>query len=60
MSESQRVSTPIHLWIIAVIALLWSAMGAFDYLMTQTQNEAYMGQFTQEQLGAMTGRGVLN
>jgi hypothetical protein len=25
-------------------------MGAFDYLMTQTQNESYMGQFTPEQL----------
>jgi hypothetical protein len=25
-------------------------MGAFDYLMTQTQNERYMSQFTPEQL----------
>jgi hypothetical protein len=25
-------------------------MGAFDYLMTETRNEGYMGQFTPEQL----------
>jgi hypothetical protein len=42
--------TPKHLWIVGVLALLWNAVGAFDYLMTQTQNEAYMKQFTTEQL----------
>lgn len=42
--------TPWHLWVIAILAVLWNAMGAFDYLMTQTQNEGYMDQFTPEQL----------
>ena len=42
--------TPWHLWLIGALALLWNAVGAFDYLMTQTQNEAYMGQFSPEQL----------
>jgi hypothetical protein len=42
--------TPKHLWVVGVLALLWDSMGAFDYLMTQTQNESYMGQFTPEQL----------
>ncbi len=32
------------------VTLLWNVVGAYDYLMTQTQNEAYMGQFTPEQL----------
>lgn len=43
-------STPMHLWIVGVVSLLWNAMGAYDYLMTQTQNEAYMASFTPEQL----------
>jgi hypothetical protein len=47
--------TPKHLWIIGIIALLWSAMGAMDYVMTQTRNEAYMGQFTTEQLAYFYG-----
>jgi hypothetical protein len=50
MPESHRMQTPRHLWIIGVVALLWNALGAFDYLMTQTKNEAYMNMFTPEQL----------
>ncbi len=42
--------TPRHLWVVGILALLWNAVGAFDYLMTQTRNESYMGQFTPEQL----------
>lgn len=53
MSEEQAgtsTSTPWHLWVVGGLGFLWNAMGAFDYLMTQTQNEGYMGQFTPEQL----------
>jgi hypothetical protein len=48
--EAERPRAPWHLWVVGVLTLLWNAIGAFDYLMTQTQNEAYMGQFTPEQL----------
>jgi hypothetical protein len=41
---------PWHLWLVGLLAVLWNAMGAFDYLMTQTRNEAYMARFTPEQL----------
>lgn len=41
---------PKHIWIVGAVAILWNAGGAFDYLMTQTQNEGYMGRFTPEQL----------
>lgn len=44
------VPRPKHLWVIGILALLWDSMGAFDYVMTQTQNEAYMSNFTPEQL----------
>lgn len=53
MSENRSdamTRTPVHLWIIGVLTLLWNAMGAFDYLMTQTENDAYMSRFTPEQL----------
>lgn len=49
-----RVHTPWHLWAIGFISLLWNAMGAFDYVMTQTQNEAYLSVFTPEQLSYFT------
>lgn len=47
--------TPWHLWVVGILALLWNAFGAFDYLMTQTENEGYMGQFTPEQLDYFYG-----
>ena len=37
--------TPVHLWIVGVLALLWNAMGAFDYLATQLKVESYMARF---------------
>lgn len=45
-----RVKAPVHLWIVGVLALLWEAMGAFDYTATQFRMEFYMSQFTPEQL----------
>jgi hypothetical protein len=45
-----RPRTPVHLWIVGVVSLLWNAMGAFDYLATQLELESYMSQFTEEHL----------
>lgn len=45
-----RTRTPVHLWIIGVLALLWNGMGAFDYLATELRLDFYMGQFSPEQL----------
>ena len=46
---------PWHFWVISIIAVLWNAMGALDYFMTKTRNEAYMSQFTPEQLDFLYG-----
>jgi len=53
MSESKQ-SAPLHLWIIGVVTLLWNAMGAFDYVMTEMQNEAYLKEFSEEQMAFFT------
>ena len=45
--------TPWHLWLVGALGLLWNAVGVFDYLMTQTQNESYMRRFTPEQLESL-------
>lgn len=45
----------MHVWVVGVLGLLWSAMGAMDYVMTQTRNEAYMSSFTPEQLSFFNG-----
>ena len=58
MSDAMAVQPeprPWHLWVVGILGLLWNLVGAFDYLMTQTQNEAYMSQFTPEQLAYFYG-----
>lgn len=47
---STRTRTPIHLWVVGGVSLLWNAFGAFDYLMTKFQVDAYMQNYTPEQL----------
>lgn len=46
---------PWHLWLIGILAVLWNAMGAFDYTATKLQLEFYMGQFSAEQLDYFYG-----
>jgi hypothetical protein len=48
--DQQTVKAPRHLWIVGVIAVLWNAIGAFDYSATQFRWEPYMSAFTPEQL----------
>ena len=42
-------ATPWHLWAVGMLALLWNGYGGYDYVMTQTNNAAYLAQFTPEQ-----------
>ncbi|MBI1403519.1 MAG: hypothetical protein GC147_09920 [Porphyrobacter sp.] len=37
-----RAKAPWHLWVIGIVSLLWFAGGANDYLMTKTENAAYL------------------
>ena len=58
MPDSQATRgapTPWHLWVIGVLALLWNSVGAIDYVMSQTRNQAYMSGFTPEQLAFFYG-----
>ncbi|MFC3098656.1 hypothetical protein [Alteraurantiacibacter palmitatis] len=42
--STERESTPVpwHLWVVGTLALLFTLMGAYDYVMSQTGNRAYM------------------
>jgi len=51
---SAAIKAPKHLLIIAIVALLWNFVGAYDYVMTVSENEAYLAQFTPEQLAYFT------
>ena len=34
------MKTPVHLWIVGIVTLLWNALGAANYLMTQRAGDA--------------------
>lgn len=51
----EKRKAPWHLWVVGIFALLWSAGGAFDYVMTQTRNAEYLAAFTEEQLDFFFG-----
>lgn len=50
IAPAAAVGTPMHLWIVGILSLLWNGFGGYDYLMTMTNNAAYLSQFTPEQL----------
>jgi hypothetical protein len=41
-ASSVRPSTPWHLWVVGVVALLWNGYGAYDYVMTNVGGADYM------------------
>lgn len=42
--------TPIHLWIVGIVSLIWNAGGAIDYVMTRTNVADYMASQPAERL----------
>ena len=40
------VRAPAHLWIVGAVSALWNGFGAFNYFVTQTRNEAFIGQLS--------------
>ena len=49
MQEAVQARSPAHVWIVGILATLWNAFGAYDYIMTQTNNAAYLSQFSAEE-----------
>ena len=38
MQDAVATRTPVHLWIVGILALLWNGFGATDYTMTRMRN----------------------
>lgn len=51
MAETVRpaIKTPWHLWVVGIVSLLWNAVGAMDFTLTQLRSEAYLKDFTSAQ-----------
>ena len=44
MQQAVTARTPVHLWIVGILSLLWNCFGAYDYTMTRTRNTDYLAQ----------------
>lgn len=51
---SETVKTPRHVWIVGVIALIWNALGAMDFLMSKFQTEKYLNMMDEAQRAYFT------
>ena len=48
MIGTASVKPPLHFWLIAVLAFLWTGFGCLDFTMTATRNPYYLAQFPPE------------
>lgn len=46
MTQSARTA-PWHLWVVAILSLIWDGYGGYDYLMTQMENRDYLSAMTE-------------
>lgn len=49
-TTSSPARVPWHVWTVGAVSLLWNSAGAVDFALTQVKSEAYLNQFTPEQL----------
>jgi len=42
MQQAVTARTPMHLWVVGFLSLLWNGFGAYDYLMTRMRDADYL------------------
>jgi hypothetical protein len=53
MATTAQARTPVHLWIVGVLSLLWNAFGCYDYLMTNLKSQAYLAHMNPDMIAYM-------
>ena len=53
MATTAQARTPVHLWIVGIVSLLWACFGCLDYTMTNLKNAAWLAQMTPDQTAYM-------
>ncbi len=48
MNEATAGKTPVHLWIVGVVSLLWHLGGAYDYMMSKMENMDYLSMMSDD------------
>jgi hypothetical protein len=45
MASTAQGRTPVHLWIVGILSLIWSAFGCYDYVMSVSHNQKYLSMY---------------
>ena len=53
MATTAETKTPMHLWVVGGLSLLWNGLGCIDYLMTETANRTYLARMPADQIAYM-------
>jgi hypothetical protein len=53
MATTAEGRTPVHLWIVGILALLFNGFGCLDYTMTNLKNPAWLANMSADQLAYM-------
>jgi len=44
MQQAVSTRTPVHVWIVGILSLLWNCVGCYDYVMTRMRNTDYLAK----------------
>ena len=54
-NDVAKVKAPAPYWAMAVLSLIWNGFGAFDFVMTNIRDPAYIADFAPEMVQAIDG-----
>lgn len=53
MQQAVSARTPVHLWIVGVLATLWNGYACYEYLMTNLRDKAFLANIPADQIAYM-------
>jgi len=55
MQHAVSARTPVHVWIVGILATLWNGYACYEYLMTNLKNAAFLEHVPADQIAYMNG-----
>jgi len=55
MQQAVSARTPVHVWIVGILATLWNGYACYEYLMVNLRDKAFLANIPADQLAYMDG-----
>src|ERR1051325_7027931 len=53
MQQAVSARTPVHVWVVGILGVLWNGYACYEYLMTKLKNQAFLSHVPADQLAYM-------